>query len=155
MRVAVVVSRYHEEITSALRSGAEHAFLNAGGDRENFSIIYAPGTFELPIICSALAEQRSEDEDRIDAIVALGCVIRGETTHNQYINHAVSTTLARIAAEQKVAIGFGVLTCQDIAQARARAGGDKGNKGVEAMQAAIETAQVLRQIATQTGQPLR
>ena len=142
LRMAVVISRYHEAITSALLDGARAAFVEAGGLAGDLHIIDAPGTFELAVLCGALA--RDAHERGLDGIVALGCVISGETAHDQYINTATSTSLAQLAANTGIPIAFGVLTCANMQQAIARAGGDKGNKGTEAMQATIAAAGALR-----------
>lgn len=139
LRIGLVVSQYHSEVTNSLRDGALEAFKSAGGKEENLFEISAPGTFELPAISAALARRRI-----IDAVVALGCVISGETTHDQYISTSVSNALANLATETEKPIGFGVLTCQSINQAKARAGGDKGNKGNDTMAAVIEAVHSVR-----------
>ncbi len=142
LRIGIAVSRYHAEITSELKRGAETAFARAGGRREDLVVVETPGAFELIAICRALAQR-----DDIDAVVALGCVIRGETTHDQAIVQAVTHGLSAIIVETGVPIGFGVLTCDSLEQARQRAGGDKGNKGEEAMLAAIATVRAVEHIA--------
>ncbi|MEM7230341.1 MAG: 6,7-dimethyl-8-ribityllumazine synthase [Planctomycetota bacterium] len=142
LRVGIVVSEYHHDITSALCDGARQTFLDAGGVSSNLTIIAAPGSFELVSIATRLA-------DTMDAVVTLGCIITGDTTHDQYIGHAVAQGIAQISVLTGVPVGFGVLTCQTIDQARARAGGDKGNKGAETMAATIQTATVLRSLAAQ------
>ncbi len=147
LRVAVVVSRYHEKITIALLDGATTAFAAANGRPEHLLVIDAPGTFELAVLCGELA-RHCEYDPPFDGIVALGCVITGETAHDQYINTAVSTTLAQVSANSGVPIAFGVVTCATIAQAEARAGGAKGNKGAEAMRATITAARALQSIRT-------
>lgn len=131
-RVALVVSTYHGEITGVLRTGARDAFIAAGGAPDAITLIDVPGTFELPVVCAAAGRR-----DDIDAVVALGCVIRGETTHDQHINHAVAGALANLAVDLGKPVAFGVLTCNDLDQAHARAGGAKGNKGEEALHAAL------------------
>lgn len=154
MRLAVVVSRYHEDVTGALLDGAERAFVEAGGDPARLHVVEAPGTFELPVLCAAVIGQRNTAETAVpptavppvDGVIALGCVITGETAHDQYINTAVSSALANLSAQSNVPIGFGVLTCRNMEQARERAGGSKGNKGAEAMTAVIETIRALEKI---------
>ena len=145
--IGVVVSRYHAEITDHLRDGAIEFFHAHGGTEENLIVVGVPGAFELTAACAALAGRGD-----VGAIVALGCVITGETTHDQYINHAVSQGLASIAVQTGVPVAFGVLTCSNFEQARARAGGDKGNKGAEAMAAALETARTIDAIADAGGE---
>ena len=141
LRIGVAVSRYHSRITTALRDGAIRQFRNAGGGLEDLEIVSAPGAFELTAVCRALAARQD-----IDAVVALGCVIAGETSHDRYIAGAVAQGLASITVTSGVPVTFGVLTCDDMAQAKARAGGDRGNKGADAMTAAIETARVIEVI---------
>lgn len=141
LRVALVTSRYHAEITAALAHAARDAFARAGGSPADLVEIAASGTFELPVIAAAFAN----DTD-VDAIVALGCVVTGETRHDRYISQAVADGLMRVAVESGVPVAFGVLTVRDMEQARARAGGAKGNKGAEAMIAALETALAIRAI---------
>jgi 6,7-dimethyl-8-ribityllumazine synthase len=147
LRIGIAVSRYHAPITEALRDAAVQAFLDAGGKRDDLLIVEAPGAYELVAICNALA-RRPHTQDDLDAVVALGCVITGETRHDEYICNAVSTGLAQITIETGVPVSFGVLTCGTMEQAMARASGDKGNKGAEAMTAAIETVHAIRAIGS-------
>jgi len=139
LRVALVVSRYHGRITDALCVSATECFQSAGGGVDDLEIVHTPGAFELTVVCRALAVRGD-----LDAVVALGCVISGETEHDRYIASAVSTGLTMITVQTGVPIAFGVLTCRTREQALARAGGDRGNKGAEAMAAAIQTARTLR-----------
>lgn len=148
LRIAIVRSRYHADITTAMDEAARGAFFDAGGSQEHLTALTVPGTFELVAVCGALAERGD-----LDAVAALGCVIAGETTHDQYINHAVSTGLANITVRTGVPIAFGVLTCQTYEQALARAGGDKGNKGMEAMKAAIDAARTCQAIRSAEVRP--
>lgn len=141
LRIAVVVSQYHDKITGALRDGAVERFTAAGGKADDLMVITVPGAFELTAGCKALAEL-----GEVDAIVALGCVITGETTHDQYIAHAVAQGITQIIVQSGVPIAFGVLTCQTLEQAQARAGGAVGNKGDEAMAAAIAMANAVGRI---------
>lgn len=145
LRIAIVVSRYHDAVTEALQRGAMDAFADAGGAPEDLAVIEAPGAFELPVLCAAVLDS-GVDGRAVDGIVALGCVIAGETTHDQYINAAVSGALADLSVQATTPIAFGVLTCRTMEQARQRAGGSKGNKGVEAMHAVLETIRTMRSI---------
>lgn len=139
LRIGVVVSHYHPTITDALRDAAVETYLAAGGREDDLLIVAVPGAFELPVVCSRLAA-RSD----VDAVVALGSIITGETTHDRHIADAVSQALAHLAVKTGKPISFGVLTCQSLDQAQARAGGDKGNKGAEAMSAAIEATRTIQ-----------
>lgn len=145
LRIAVVVSRYHAEITAALAKGARDAFLRAGGTPDDLVEVTAPGAFELPAICSALAH-----DGNVDGVVALGCVVAGETRHDEYIAHAIADGLVRIAVDTGIPVALGVLTVVNLEQARARAGGAKGNKGAEAMTAAIDAVVAIHAV---TGGP--
>jgi 6,7-dimethyl-8-ribityllumazine synthase len=131
----MVVSRYHHDITDTLRDAAVELFQRQGGLQSDLIIVPCPGTFELTALCRQMAFRGD-----LDAVVAIGCVIEGETAHDRYLCEAVSQGLTSITVNTGVPVAFGVLTCRNIEQARARAGGDKGNKGEEAMAAAIETA---------------
>lgn len=137
-RVAIVCSRYNEWATSPLLEGAVAEYRRRVGDERGLTVVHVPGSFEIPVVAGELA-----GSGRYDAIVCLGCLIRGETSHDRYIAEAVSRALMRIACQWGLAVGFGILTVDSADQARARAGGERGNKGVEAMAAALETAGVL------------
>ena len=141
LRVAIVASSYHHEIVDSMRGAACELFLAEGGAEDDLVLIDAPGAFELVSISSSLARQPD-----IDAVVALGCVIRGETSHDQWINSAVSQGLAQISVTTGVPVAFGVLTCHTMEQALDRSGGSKGNKGEEAMRAAVGAVCIIRDI---------
>jgi 6,7-dimethyl-8-ribityllumazine synthase len=139
LRIGVAVSRYHAAITDAMRDAAIRQFADAGGGSSDLQIVSTPGAFELVAACQSLAARND-----IDAVVAIGCVISGETTHDQYIASAVAHGLTSITVQTGVPVTFGVLTCQSMDQAKARAGGERGNKGAEAMAAAIEAARIVQ-----------
>lgn len=129
-RVAIVRARWNEEVTRALERGATRRASAAGASVDLFEVA---GAFELPAAVALLA-----DTGRYDAIVPIGCVIRGETPHFEYIAQSVSKGLMDLTLTYPTAIPFGVLTCDSIEQARERAGGSEGNKGSEFMEAALE-----------------
>lgn len=139
--VAIVVSDFHRDITEGLLSGALEAAREAGIDRDSCPVFRVPGAWELPV-----AAQTAAASERFSAVVALGCVVRGETPHFDYVAGEASRGLARIALEWGVPIGFGLLTTDTMEQAEARAKAGPENKGREAMIAALETAGVLRDI---------
>jgi len=141
LNIAVVVSRYNVEVTDRLLSGAVEEHRRLGGRERFLSIHHAPGAFETPAIAMAAA-----NSGRFDAIVALACLIKGETMHDRVIADAVAQGLMRIATEAGVAVGFGVLTVNDQSQALARAGGAHGDKGAEALRAAVETARCIQTV---------
>lgn len=132
LRVGIVASAYHGDVTAAMESAAVEAFVEAGGRAEDLVRVPAPGAFELVAIASALAARGD-----LHAVVALGCIVRGETRHDRWLAQAVANGLASIAASSAKPVAFGVLTVERLRQARERAGGSKGNKGREAMIAAI------------------
>ncbi len=140
-RFAVIVSRFNAEITGSLREAAVAALTEAGAasaDIEEFSV---PGAFELPQAARCAAET-----GRFDAIVCLGCVIRGETPHFEYVASSAAQGVMAAAGETGVPMAFGVLTTDTEAQARARAGADEHNKGREAAAAALEMAALFRSL---------
>jgi 6,7-dimethyl-8-ribityllumazine synthase len=134
-RVAVVISRFNEEITSKLLDGAMDALTRHGAAFEDIDVVWVPGAWELPAAARFLLAS-----ERYHALVALGAVIRGETPHFDYVAGEAARGLADASAEFDTPIGFGVLTCDTDAQAEARAGGDHGNKGWDAALAALEMA---------------
>lgn len=135
---AIVVSRYNESITRSLLNGAVTTFRENGVQDSQLDVIWVPGAWELPIAVNKLAES-----NRYAAIVGLGAVIRGETTHDQHINRQVSLSLGEISLRNGIPISFGLLTCNSVEQAIHRAGGSHGNKGVECALAALEMADLL------------
>lgn len=134
-RVAVIASRFNEEITRKLADGAMETLVARGVSFDNIDLIWVPGAWELPFAARAAATS-----DRYDAIVAVGAVIRGETSHYDIIATEASRGLAHVSREFEIPIGFGLLTCEDDEQAEARSGGDQGNKGSDAALAALEMA---------------
>jgi 6,7-dimethyl-8-ribityllumazine synthase len=135
-RFAIVASQYNSVITDRLIDGAKRA-LKA---QKEVMLIRVPGSFEIP-----LAVKQAAASQKYDGIVALGCVLRGETPHFEYISRAVSDGLQRVALETGIPVGFGVLTVHTVTQAMERSG-ESGNKGFEAATAALEMIDVLRRI---------
>ncbi len=140
LRVAVVASSWHTQVMDGLLAGAERAL--KAYRVEAPVVVRVPGAFELPVMAGALAAQG------YDAVVALGVVIRGGTPHFDYVCNATTDGLSRVALDTSTAIGFGLLTCDDEQQALDRAGLDDSSedKGWEAAAAALETAQLLKQV---------
>lgn len=138
VRVAAVVAGFHEEIARALLDGAGARLAEAGLADGALDVRWVPGAFELP-----LAAQEMARRGHYAAVVALGLVVRGETAHFDYICHAASTGLSRVALDTGVPVAFGVLTTEDQEQARARAGGAVGNAGSDAADAAIAMVNLL------------
>jgi len=138
MRVAIVAARFNDDIVSRLVVGARDELARHGCDVAE--TIWVPGAFEFPVVAARLAASGYE------AVVTLACIIRGGTPHFEYVSTAVTTGCEAVARNSGHPVGFGVLTVDDRDQALARAGGDEGNKGAEAAQAAVETALVLRML---------
>ena len=136
---AIIVSRFNDLVTRRLLDGALETFRRHGAKDEQLTVVWAPGAFELPQLAQHLASSK-----KFAAIVALGAVIQGETTHHDYINHQVAAGLMRTAQETGIPVLFGVLTCENLDQALNRAGGKAGNKGTEAALAAIEMVNTLK-----------
>jgi 6,7-dimethyl-8-ribityllumazine synthase len=146
MHVALIVSRYNDFVTDRLRDGALEA-LRAGGVAEDHVAIWAvPGAFEIP-----QAARRAAETGRFEAIVCLGCVIRGETPHFEYISSAVAHGIMDAAGETGVPMSFGVLTTNSAEEAIARAGPGTSNKGWEAAAAALEMVRLYRRLAEVDG----
>ena len=139
--VAVLVSRYNELVTRRLLDGALECAHDAGMTDEEIDIVWVPGAFELGAAASELA-----GSGRYAALVALGAVIRGDTPHFEYVAGETARALSAVALQHAIAVAFGVLTVDTMEQATDRAGGKAGNKGHEAMSAALELADVLRQV---------
>ncbi len=147
--VAVVVSRYNGSVTDRLLAGALEEYERRGGRRESVVVLDAPGSFELPALALAAARSGS-----FRAVVALGCIVRGETRHDRYLAQAVTTGLVDVTMRTGVPVGYGVLTVEKASQAHARAGGKKGNKGAESMAAALETVSEIDRLADGGARPV-
>jgi len=138
---AIVVASYNESITSKLLAGARETLSQAGVAAESIYIAHVPGAWEIPVVAARFAQS-----GRCAAVLCLGAVIRGETTHDQHINRQVSLSLGELAISTGVPVLFGLLTCNSLDQAIQRAGGSVGNKGAECAQAALEMVSLLKQI---------
>ena len=134
-RFAVVASRFNESVTQRLVDGALDALVRHGVASDDVDLVWVPGAWELPA-----AARRLLASERYHAVVAIGAVIRGDTPHFEYVAGEASRGLAVASSDFDVPIGFGLLTCDDMAQAEARAGGEHGNKGWDAALAALEMA---------------
>jgi len=143
--IGVVVSRFNGDITTRLLDGALETLAEAGVPSERIDVMPVPGAFELPLGAMALAKTR-----RYACIVALGCVIRGDTPHFEYVAGEAASGLQLAGLETGVPVSFGVLTCDSRRQAEERAGGAQGNKGSEAALSALEMADLLAHLRTPT-----
>ena len=135
-RLGIVVSEYNRDITDNLLQGAVEQLRERGIDDRQIIVWWVPGGWEIPLAAAQLAS-------RVDALICLGCVIQGQTTHDQHINNTVSRELGRLAVTSGKPVGFGLLTTLNRDQARARAGGEKGNKGRETAEAVVAMLRLL------------
>ncbi len=152
-RFAIIVARFNQTITSRLADGAIETLKKHGIADDAIDVYWVPGAFEIPTVASRLA-----DLNAYDALVCLGAVIKGETSHDEHINRAVSLTLAQLGVELGLPVIFGVLTCNTLEQAIARSGGEAGtrgkdrpdsrigNKGAECAEAALEMLDLLQEL---------
>ena len=138
-RIGVVCARFNEFIVSKLLSGCEDSLLRHGVQPQDISVAWVPGAFEIPLIASKMAKS-----GKFDAVIALGAVIRGSTSHYDYVCSEVSKGVANVALNSDVPVMFGVLTTDTIEQAIERAGTKAGNKGAECAQGAIEMVNLIR-----------
>lgn len=142
IRVSVVCARFNEFIVSKLLSGCEDGLLRRGVQGDDIHVAWVPGAFEIPLVAAKMARS-----GKYDAVIALGAVIRGSTSHYDYVCAEVSKGIAQAALESGVPVLFGVLTTDTIEQAIERAGSKAGNKGAECAQGAIEMVDLLRSMA--------
>lgn len=141
LRFAIVVSRWNELITNRLLEGARDGLRRHGVAEDAIDVAWVPGSFELPLICKQMAES-----GRYDAIIALGAVIRGATSHYDHVAGAATSGVAQVGLQTGVPCIFGVITTENIEQAIERAGTKAGNKGFDAATAAIEMATLLQSL---------
>lgn len=142
-RFAVVAARFNDLVVTRLVEAAVDTLRRHGAAAADIDLVRVPGAFELPLVARRLAQSR-----RYDGLVMLGAVIRGETPHFDFVCTECAAGLNRVALEFDLPVGFGVLTCDTVDQALARAGGKAGNKGNEAALAVLETVNLLRQIGS-------
>ncbi|MGA2529125.1 MAG: 6,7-dimethyl-8-ribityllumazine synthase [Acidimicrobiales bacterium] len=141
LRVAIVCSRFNGEVTGRLLEGTLVELDRSAVTEADRTVVWVPGAFELPLAAMALARTR-----QYDAVICLGAVIRGETSHYDFVAGECAAGLQRVQLEMNLPVVFGVLTTENLEQALARSGGAVGNKGTEAAMTAIEMANVLRQL---------
>jgi 6,7-dimethyl-8-ribityllumazine synthase len=141
LRIGLVAARFNDLIVDRLLEGARMALLSHGVADDDIVVVRVPGAVEVPLLAQALA-----DRDDVDAVVALGCVIRGATSHYDYVCQMVASGVNRVMLDTSKPVIFGVLTTETLEQAFDRAGGKLGNKGAEAAVAAIQTATALEAV---------
>ena len=140
LRIGVVVSRFNSFLTEQLVKGAVDAFVRMGGDEKNLTLVRVPGAYEIPLAAKRLAT------GKFDAVIALGAVVQGATTHANLINQTTSKSFSEISVETGVPVIDGIVAAENLEQAVERCGTKQGNKGFAAMQSAIEMASVIAQL---------
>lgn len=141
MKVGIVAARFNEFITAKLLGGAEDCLLRHGVKDDDIHVAWVPGAFEIPLIAAKMAKS-----GKYDAIICLGAVIRGNTSHYDYVCNEVSKGIAQVSLNAEIPVMFGVLTTENIEQAIERAGTKAGNKGSECAEGAIEMVNLIRSI---------
>ena len=141
MKVAIIASRFNEIISNKLLGGAVDGLVRHGADEENITAVWVPGAFEIPNIAKTLAES-----GKYDAIICVGAVIRGQTSHYDYVCNEVSKGIAQVSLQTGIPVMFGIVTTENIEQAIARAGSKAGNKGYDCALGAIEMVNLHRQL---------
>lgn len=136
-QAGIVVARFNEWVTKALLEGALNELRRTGVSDTSIHVVWVPGAYEIPMAAQSLCESQ-----KLDLLITLGCIIRGETSHYEHIAQSCSDGVLKVALEKKIPVGFGVLTVESMAQAIDRAGGKMGNKGRDAAKSALEMAQI-------------
>ena len=145
-KIAIVIAYYYKDIGDSLLEGSMNTLEKYGIDNNNVNIFYVPGAFEIPLMAKSLAKQVSNGANIYDGIITLGAVIQGETPHFDYVCNECSRGVAEVGYNFEIPVSFGVLTTDNMEQTLNRAGGKKGNKGVEAAMAIIEMMYLVNQI---------
>ena len=146
LRFAIIASRFNELITSKLIEGAKDALTRHDVRHQDIDLYWTPGAWEQPVVAKEIALS-----GKYDAIISLGAVIRGDTTHHEYVAGEAAKGLAHVSLEHRVPIAFGILTCENLEQALMRAGSKAGNKGADAALAALETANLIKEVRCDRG----
>ncbi|HAR4911255.1 TPA: 6,7-dimethyl-8-ribityllumazine synthase [Staphylococcus aureus] len=141
LKVSIVVSRFNDFITGRLLEGAKDTLIRHDVNEDNIDVAFVPGAFEIPLVAKKLASSGN-----YDAVITLGCVIRGATSHYDYVCNEVAKGVSKVNDQTNVPVIFGILTTESIEQAVERAGTKAGNKGAEAAVSAIEMANLLKSI---------
>jgi 6,7-dimethyl-8-ribityllumazine synthase len=142
LRFAIVVSRFNSLVTQRLLDGALDALRRHGADENAITVVYVPGSFEIPLAAKRLAQSGA-----FDAVICLGCILRGDTPHFEYVANEAAKGIAQVALETGVPTIFGVVTADTLEQALERAGAKAGNRGFEAAMTAMEMANLMRQLS--------
>ncbi|EMJ6287373.1 6,7-dimethyl-8-ribityllumazine synthase [Clostridioides difficile] len=141
LKIGIINSRFNEFITSKLLSGAEDCLLRHDVSPENIEIVWVPGAFEIPLVAQKMAKS-----GKYDAVICLGCVIRGATSHYDYVCSEVSKGIAKVSLDSELPVIFGIVTTENIEQAIERAGTKAGNKGYDCAMNALEMANLFKSL---------
>lgn len=141
MKVGIVAARFNEFVVSRLIGGAEDALLRHGVKEDSIDLAWVPGAFEIPVVAKRMAES-----GKYDAVLCLGTVIRGETSHYDYVCNEVSKGIAQVELQSGLPVLFGIVTAENLEQAVQRAGAKSGNKGYDIACSAIEMVNLMRQL---------
>ena len=141
LKIGLAVSRFNEFVTRAMLEGALNELRRMNISESDLYVVWVPGAYEIPFVCESLIRSQSPD-----AIVAIGCIIKGETSHYEHIAQSVLNGLQTVALSNHIPIGLGVITVENLAQAMDRSGGKQGNKGRDAARSAVEMAQAVRRL---------
>ena len=141
MKVGIVAARFNEIIVNKLLGGAVDGLVRHGVEEDNITVAWVPGAFEIPVVASKMAES-----GKYDAVICVGAVIRGDTSHYDYVCNEVSKGIAQVGLQTKIPVLFGVVTTENIEQAIARAGSKAGNKGYDCALSAIEMVNLMNQM---------
>ncbi|MBI1978234.1 MAG: 6,7-dimethyl-8-ribityllumazine synthase [Candidatus Omnitrophica bacterium] len=139
LKIGIIASRFNEAVTKVMVEGALNELRRLGASETDLYVMWIPGAYEIPLACQSFCESKKPD-----AIVAIGCIIRGETSHYEHIAQSVCDGLQKVALEQAVPVGLAVLTVETMAQALDRAGGKHGNKARDAARSAVEMARLIQ-----------
>ena len=147
IRVGIIAARFNEFITSKLLSGALDTLKRHNVEEEDIHVAWVPGAFEIPLIASKMAQTGKYESGKYDAVICLGAVIRGATSHYDYVCNEVSKGIAQVSLSTGIPVMFGVVTTENIEQAIERAGTKAGNKGSDCAESAIEMVNLIREMA--------
>lgn len=147
LKFGIVVSRFNEFVTKPMLEGALNELRRSGVAETLIYVAWVPGAYEIPLACQTLVEQ-----NKCDALIAIGCIIRGQTSHYEHIAQSVTSHLQALALQNSIPVGLGVITVENLEQAIDRAGGKHGNKGREAARSSLEMANLMRQLRTEEKQ---
>lgn len=138
LQIGIVVSRFNEFITKLLLEGTLNELRRSGVSESAITVVWVPGAYEIPLVASELSES-----GKLNGLIVLGCIVRGETSHYEHMTQSVSDEIQKVSIHHKIPVGFGILTVENMEQAMSRAGGKMGNRGRDAARTTLEMVHVL------------